>query len=386
MSNVSSSNSHKELIPKLHFNQFKENWNPYFFGALLEETDIRTKTENQDTLLSAAINGMFLNSELFGHQRGQSNKGYKLVQHGDLILSTQNLHLGNANVNMRFEHGMVSPAYKTYRIVGCSSELLSHWVKSDKAKEFFFNATTVGASVCRRNVEWETLYNQIILLPQAEEQSKIANFLSLISERIEKQQNLVSALKSYKRGVFSQLYDIFLSKAQEVKLCDIVECLDSQRIPINSSERAKRKGIYPYYGANGIQDYIDQYIFDGEFVLLAEDGGHFDDFNENAIAQYVRGKIWVNNHAHILQTNKCNIKFLYYMLEHKDIRSYINGTSRSKLNQEDMMQISISLPSETIQTKIVTLLSGIDNNIILAETIYQELVEYKSGLLQQLFI
>ena len=123
-----------------------------------------------------------------------------------------------------------------------------------------------------------------------------------------------------------------------------MECLDSQRIPINSSERSKRKGIYPYYGANGIQDCIDNYIFDGEFVLLAEDGGHFDDFNENTIAQYVCGKIWVNNHAHILQTKKCNTKFLYFMLEHKDIRSYINGTSRSKLNQEDMLQISIPLP------------------------------------------
>ena len=160
----------------------------------------------------------------------------------------------------------------------------------------------------------------------------------------------------------------------------------SQRIPINSSERHKRKGIYPYYGANGIQDYIDNYIFDGEFVLLAEDGGHFDDFNDNAIAQYVFGKVWVNNHAHILQTKKCNTKFLCFMLEHKDIRSFINGTSRSKLNQEDMMQISIPLPTEAIQTKITALLSGIDNAIITAENIYKKLVEYKNGLLQNLFI
>lgn len=165
-----------------------------------------------------------------------------------------------------------------------------------------------------------------------------------------------------------------------------MECLDSQRIPINSSERSKRKGIYPYYGANGIQDCIDNYIFDGEFVLLAEDGGHFDDFNENTIAQYVCGKIWVNNHAHILQTKKCNTKFLYFMLEHKDIRSYINGTSRSKLNQEDMLQISIPLPIEAVQTKITTLLSGIENVIVSAENTYQKLFEYKNGLLQKLFI
>ena len=203
MAKVSSSNSHKEYVPKLRFQGFYGDWEPHQFGLLLDEIDNRTKIENQDILLSAAINGMFLNTELFGHQRGQSNKGYKLIKYGYLILSTQNLHLGNANVNLRFQHGMVSPAYKTYKIIGCSIDLLAHWIKSSKAKQFFFNATTVGASVCRRNVEWETLYNQIIFLPECQEQSKIARFLSLLSSKIEKQQTLINALKSYKRGLFN---------------------------------------------------------------------------------------------------------------------------------------------------------------------------------------
>lgn len=178
----------------------------------------------------------------------------------------------------------------------------------------------------------------------------------------------------------------FLVNSPQVKLFEIVECLDSKRIPINSSERSQKIGCYPYYGANGIQGYIDQYIFDGEYVLLAEDGGHFDDFTENAIAQYVKGKIWVNNHAHILQTSHCNTKFLFYMLEHKDIRSYINGTSRAKLNQEDMLQISIPMPSREIQDKISTILMQIDNEICIANSIYQRLGKYKEGLLQRLFI
>ena len=83
---------------------------------MIEEFSHRTKVEDEDILLSAAIEGMFLNTELFGHQRGASNKGYKKINYGTLVLSTQNLHLGNANVNLRFEHGMVSPAYKTYSI------------------------------------------------------------------------------------------------------------------------------------------------------------------------------------------------------------------------------------------------------------------------------
>ena len=149
---------------------------------------------------------MFLNSELFGHQRGASNKGYKKIKYGTMVLSTQNLHLGNANVNLRFKNGMVSPAYKTYDITGCSKELLAHWIKSDAAKHFFYNATTVGASMCRRNVEWETLYEQPLFLPSTDEQDKITSFLSFLTQRIDAQQKYVATLKKYKRGVMQKVF------------------------------------------------------------------------------------------------------------------------------------------------------------------------------------
>ena len=123
-----------------------------------------------------------------------------------MVLSTQNLHLGNANVNLRFEHGMVSPAYKTYDIIGCSVDLIAQWIKSEAAKHFFYNATTVGASVCRRNVEWDTLYEQPLYLPSLDEQEKVASFLALLSDRINKQHLIVSALKKYKRGVFEMVF------------------------------------------------------------------------------------------------------------------------------------------------------------------------------------
>ena len=152
---------------------------------------------------------MFLNTELFGHQRGASNKGYKKIKYGTMVLSTQNLHLGNANVNQRFEHGMVSPAYKTYDISGCSIDLIAQWIKSDAAKRFFYNATTVGASVCRRNVEWDTLYGQSLFLPSLPEQEKIANLLTLLSNRIEKQRQLIIALKKYKRGAMQLIFRQF---------------------------------------------------------------------------------------------------------------------------------------------------------------------------------
>ena len=158
-------------------------------------------------MLSAAIEGMFLNSELFDHQRGASNKGYKKIDMGTLVLSTQNLHLGNANVNLRFEHGMVSPAYKTYHIHDCSIGLIAEWVKSEKAKRFFYDATTVGASVCRRNVEWDTLYDQSLYLPSEAEQERLAIFLTALSTRIKKQTELIEHLKKYKRGVSNTFFN-----------------------------------------------------------------------------------------------------------------------------------------------------------------------------------
>ena len=197
-----------------------------------------------------------------------------------------------------------------------------------------------------------------IILPSLPEQKKIADFLSLIDQRIEKQRQLVENLKKYKRGLLSAIFDRKLrfkdtdfSLWKNVRLSECCLGFDNKRQPISSELR--EKGTVPYYGANGIQDYVKDYIFDGEYILLAEDGGHFDEFQTKPIAQYITGKSWVNNHAHILQaTEKDCTKYIYYALVHKDIRKYINGSSRAKLNQEDMWQIVILLPNLKQQIKI----------------------------------
>lgn len=182
------------------------DWKEKPFGDVVSEFKIKTKTEDEDVLLSCAINGVFLNSELFGHQRGQSNIGYLKIKRGTLILSAQNLHLGNANVNMRFDHGIISPAYKTYNIVGCSIEYMNQWVKWDRTKQFFYNATTVGASECRRNVDWDMLYSQKFNLPCLAEQQKIADCLSALDDVIKKQKATLAAWKEMKKGLLQQMF------------------------------------------------------------------------------------------------------------------------------------------------------------------------------------
>lgn len=141
------------------------------------------------------------------------------------------------------------------------------------------------------------------------------------------------------------------------RLGDVCEILDSKRVPITASNR--KSGIYPYYGANGIQDYVDDYIFDDELVLLAEDGGHFGS-TEKPIAYRVSGKCWVNNHAHVLKPKAdLDVDYLCYSLMFRDISSIVNGATRQKLTQADMREIEITLIPLGEQLAIVEKLNKI---------------------------
>ena len=140
--------------------------------------------------------------------------------------------------------------------------------------------------------------------------------------------------------------------------CDI---LDSRRIPITASER--RNGRYPYYGANGIQDYVADYIFDDELVLLAEDGGNFGS-KTRPIAYRVSGKCWVNNHAHVLKPMaNVDVDYLCYSLMFYDTEELVNGATRQKLTQAAMRKMLIPQRPITEQKKIVSELSKIQSII-----------------------
>lgn len=196
-----------ESVPKVRFKGFDGEWKKVNFGSIITECMDKTTTENEDVLLSSAIDGLYLNSELFTHFRGQSNKGYRKIKKNMLILSAQNLHLGNANVNLRFEHGIVSPAYKIYYIHDCNPELLSHWIKREETKNFFLDATTAGASLCRKNIVWEDLYKQTLYLPKDdEEQNKIAKFFTSLNSQISLQSQRLEKLKQIKAACLDMMF------------------------------------------------------------------------------------------------------------------------------------------------------------------------------------
>lgn len=149
---------------------------------------------------------------------------------------------------------------------------------------------------------------------------------------------------------------------KEVLLGELVDIYDSKRIPLTSQEREKIKGDIPYYGAQGIIDYINQFLFDGEYILIAEDGNNIKSRQEN-IAQIAKGKFWVNNHAHILQ-GKIEQNLLCYIINHTDISGYVTGSAQPKLNQANLLKIPIKIPVNlSDQRKIAGILSALDSKI-----------------------
>ena len=172
-----------------------------------------------------------------------------------------------------------------------------------------------------------------------------------------------------------------------VRLGDMADVLDARRIPLNAEDRSKMPGEYPYYGANGVIDFIDRWIFDedDDLVLLAEDGGHFDEFRNRPIAFRVEGKCWVNNHAHVLKATTCTVGgFLFHSLVNKDIRLYINGTTRSKLTQADLLQVEVSLPPLPEQRAIAAVLDSIDDSIERTDAVIAATEQLRDSLLHVL--
>ncbi|EIK80524.1 hypothetical protein CGSMWGv55152_02573, partial [Gardnerella vaginalis 55152] len=130
------------------------------------------------------------------------------------------------------------------------------------------------------------------------------------------------------------------------EVSEIIELHDSKRIPLSSRERATLAKLYPYYGATSVMDYVDRYLFDGIYLLLGEDGTVVDN-NGFPILQYVEGKFWVNNHAHIITgKNGFNVETLYLLFSLTNVQSIITGAVQPKISQTNLNKMPIVIPSE----------------------------------------
>jgi len=257
----------------------------------------------------------------------------------------------------------------------------------------------IGQGSTFEAINKNVLFELTIPFPSLPEQKKIAEILTTVDTTIEKSDQVIEKIKELKKGLMQQLLTRGIGhtkfKKTEIgkipvdwevvkigKCCDI---LDSQRIPLNEETRRTMKGPYPYYGANGLLDNVNDYIFDNDLILMAEDGGYFDEYKTRPIAYLVSGKCWVNNHAHILKAKSdWSREWIYYSVVHKNIISYIGGGTRSKLNQKELREIPIPAPSLPEQEKVAEILTSVDEQIEKENTNKEKLEMLKKGLMQVL--
>ena len=170
------------------------------------------------------------------------------------------------------------------------------------------------------------------------------------------------------------------------KLGDLIEIYNNKRVPLSAKQREGLEKIYPYYGAQGIVDYVDDYIFDGKYILIAEDGENLKS-NNKSICTLATGKYWVNNHAHIIEGNdETNTDFLYYKLNSISFAPYITGSAQPKLNKENLLNIELYIPSREHQDKIAKVLTLLDQKIQINNQINQELEAMAKTLYDYWFV
>ena len=255
---------------------------------------------------------------------------------------------------------------------------------------------TRGKTTTMTTIGQDDIATAEVSLPLFNEQKKIATFLSAIDEKLQALKKKKALLEQYKKGVMQKIFSQELRFKDEngndfadwevKRLGDICECLDNLRKPINDYERQGMKGSIPYWGANNIMDYVSDYLFDETIVLLAEDGGNFNDYKNKPIANLSHGKCWVNNHTHVLRGTKILLnEFLFYSIVHKNITGYVSGGTRAKLTKGEMLKIEIDLPSLPEQQKIASFLTTIDEKINQQQSQIETVSHYKKGLLQQMF-
>lgn len=171
----------------------------------------------------------------------------------------------------------------------------------------------------------------------------------------------------------------------EYRFDEVTINFDKKRIPLSAAQREKRKGEYRYFGAQGVIDHIDDYIFDGAYLLIAEDGENLKSKKQN-IAQVVDGKFWVNNHAHIVQGNGlCNTRYLCYLLNSMDLSGYVTGSAQPKLSQANLNAVTLILPAISIQEKVAECLYMFDKKISVNEQINDNLQQQAELLYHERF-
>jgi len=390
-------------IPELRFTEFDGDWQRKKLGEISRWYSGGTPSKKEERYWNGNIPWISASS-MRGSEYSDSGlkitgeglkSGSRLAKKGSLLMLVRGSMLFNKiPIGIAMKDLAYNQDVKAIEInTSSTSKFILYYLNS---KENWILSIVTGTGIGAGKLDLCDLKEFDVSLPSLPEQQKITSFFTVLDKKITQLKRKKELLEQYKKGVMQKLLSQELRFKDEngeefpdwekKKLGDSCDCLDNLRKPLNAEIRQKIQGEIPYWGANNIMDYINDYLFDETIILLAEDGGNFNEFKTRPIANISHGKCWVNNHTHVLR-GKSNLinEFLYYSLVHKNITEYVSGGTRAKLTKGEMLKIRISIPCLSEQNRVAKFLTFIDKKLDSASTQIDQSERYKKGLLQKMF-
>ena len=334
-----------------------------------------------------------------------------ILEEGDIVFARTGNSTGrtyyheNKNGNLAFAGFLIKYSLDKEKV---NPKYVKYFTLSQEYKQWVKNIS-VGST--RGNINAQTFADCPVIVPSRLQQDDLVKILSALDDKIELNNRINAELeamaktlydywfvqfdfpneeaKPYKSSGGKMVYNETLKReipeGWEVKTVgELVNIFDSKRIPLSKSEREKKKGIFPYYGATEIMDYINDFIFDGEYILLAEDGSVMNS-EGFPILQYIYGKTWVNNHAHVLQSKQIEYtEYLYKLLEMIPVILIKSGSIQMKINQDNLLNYKLLVAPETLILKYSKFAKSIRQKLIQNQKQNQELSALRDWLLPML--
>ena len=370
------------------------DWKCEKIGKYLKTHDEFSNDTEKYALATSSRQGLMLQTDYYNDQRYEvTTGGFHIVPEGFITYR----HMSDDdvfkfNLNSLGAPVLVSPEYPVFTTTDeLNKYLLIEYLNGMKEFRAYCSVQKKGST--RTRMYFSRLSEFEIPIPPVAEQGKIAEILSACNRAIELKQQLVEELQSLKKTCLAKMFPREGSDVPEArfpgfkdpwiqrKVSDVANRFDNLRIPVAANLRIP--GTTPYYGANGIQDYVQGFTHDGEYVLVAEDGAN--DL-KNYPVKYVSGRIWVNNHAHVLQSKAqlADNRFLAFLISQADIEALLVGSGRAKLNAEVLMDINLQMPCIREQIVIGQFLTKYDSLITLYQRELEAAQQKKKALMQLL--
>ncbi len=253
------------------------------------------------------------------------------------------------------------------------------------------NIESMGSGTTFKEVSTATMKKINVFVPPLAEQKAIADTLSCLDDKIELNNKIIKNLEEQAQAIFKNWFVDFEpfggKMPEDWRMGTLGECIDlfdNQRIPLSSRERQHMEKIYPYYGATSILDYVDDYLFDGTYILFGEDGT-VSTSNGCPILQYVWGKFWVNNHAHVLRPkNTFSIEALYMFLKNTNVEAAITGAVQLKINQNNLKALPLLIATDNIILNYNDIIKPLFSKIRTHTTEIAKLAQLRDTLLPKL--